>query len=196
MSASRNKFCLTHGASRRRQRGKQQPSTSKQMTLTDYTLICSAIAQKVFRTLPVPIRLRLKPDRHASYDKPRRKKTLKFCITGPPNGCFWNRDYSSYHIVYDPLQELHQKGTVQVRFMFFLNRKETGKGCFNKSVKQILYHLAGQKSFTFVINDEIALLYRPYFSRNLRNGWQKAAAKDLAWLIKKTFIPFDNLRKA
>jgi hypothetical protein len=131
----------------------------------------------------------LKHDVQATADKPERNKALKFCIWGRSKLGFWNRHYSSYHIVYDPSQELHQKGLFQVRFMFFLNRKQTSNGRFNQAVKEILCNLGGRRKFTFVVNDEIVFLYRPYSN----SGWQNIANEDLAWLISRTFSRFEKL---
>ena len=158
------------------------------MNMQQFTDECLKIHQDVSRRMP----LTLKSDKSATLDKPERKtETLKFCIWGQSSGFCWDRNYASYHIIYDPAGNLDQKGLLQVRFMFFLNRKQTDKS-LNQAVEKILYRLAGQRQFKFVLDDKIVFLYRPYYK--LSSKWRKAVTDDLVWLINETLPRFDKLK--
>jgi hypothetical protein len=116
----------------------------KNMNMQQFTDECLKIHQDVSRRMP----LTLKSDKSATLDKPERKtETLKFCIWGQSSGFCWDRNYASYHIIYDPAGNLDQKGLLQVRFMFFLNRKQTDKSLnqcqfFRKFSDRIVTHPA------------------------------------------------------
>lgn len=164
------------------------------MTPIEYTAVCLNITRAAQQRFPLALRNRLIHDPSATPDKPGRK-ALKFCIWGSPEGDFWSRDYSSYSIVYDPHKELAQDAPFQVRFMFFLNRKETGKGRFNQAVKNILIPLHDRRGFELEIiaKPEMIFLYRLYHNPALNPEWQKTATEDLTWLITQTFHRLDKL---
>ena len=85
---------------------------------------------------PITITSNLAEDELATADKPGRK-ALKFCMWCGMKQGFWDRDYSSYHLIYDPQKEVGES-LLQLRFMFFLRRKKTGGGKFNS---QVQYHV-------------------------------------------------------
>ena len=93
------------------------------MTKNKYTDVCLKIIEAANMKIPLAFQTRLKTDRQATADKPGRQ-TLKFCIWGKSKNGFWNRHYSSYHIVYDSNQEASSKrGASSQIYVLFESRR-------------------------------------------------------------------------
>ncbi len=119
------------------------------MTQSEFTGLAEAIFDDAKQKLSIAIKSRLVCDKSSTPDKREKRferKTLKFCVWSHPIAGFWDRDYGSYHIIYDPQKDLSD-AIFQVRFMFFTKRKQTSSGRFNSDVWRTLQPFDGQRGF-------------------------------------------------
>ena len=164
------------------------------MTYQQFTDTCQRILDQARGKLPVHITSNLVHDELATNDKPGRK-ALKFCMWCGMKQGFWDRDYSSYHLIYDPQKELDE-ALLQVRFMFFLRRQKTGGGKFNSQVRSTLARLSGKNGFDLQETPQLVNLRKLYFLPAPTSDWEKNAAQDIAWLIEETWDQFDSFLAA
>jgi hypothetical protein len=163
------------------------------MNIPQFTTVCDRIFTNASAKIPVGLRAGLTHDPSATRDSERVKDTLKFCIWKNSKSGFWNRHYSSYHIIYDPQKELIEDCLFQVRFMFFLKRKEVGKGKFNQDVFGALEPLDQQNGFKRDITPILAVLTKCYQGVGPTPKWEADAADSLAWLLTNTLPAFSKL---
>lgn len=162
------------------------------MDIPTFTPLCLRIFTNASAKLSVGLRTGLKHDPSATMDSERVKQTLKFCIWKDSQSGFWNRHYSSYHIIYDPQKELSEDCLFQVRFMFFLHRKEVGKGKFNQAVFAALQPLDGQNGFQYVVTPKHAILRKCYQGIGPTPAWEADAIDALGWLLSNTLPAFQK----
>ena len=165
------------------------------MTQSEFTDLVEAIFDDAKQKLPVAIKCRLVCDKSSTADKREKRleqKTLKFCIWSDPTSGFWDRDYGSYHIIYDPRKEISD-AIFQVRFMFFTKRKQTGNGRFNSDVWQALKPLDGQREFKLSQGPKQIDFQKPYYVPCQSEAWQKEAIGDLTWMVAETWPRFERI---
>jgi hypothetical protein len=163
------------------------------MDIPQFTTICERIFTKASAKIPLGLRAGLTHDPWATRDSERVMQTLKFCIWKDAKSGFWNRHYSSYHIIYDPQKELSEDCLFQVRFMFFLDRKEVGKDKFHNDVFTTLRPLDQQHGFECVITSKLAMLTKRYPGIGVTQQWETDATEALAWLLTSTLPKFSKL---
>lgn len=162
------------------------------MNRQPFTTVCSAILGQASKSIPAAYRAQLTHDDEATSDKGKRE-TAMFSIWGEDQQGFWHRGYCSYSIVYDPHKLLGEGVPFQVRFVYFHNRKENSKGQFNDPVHRVLSFLDGQNGFIYAENKKTFRVFHPYDNPTATPQWQRAAAKDLEWLIAWTLPAFTQM---
>jgi len=163
------------------------------MNIPRFTAVCERIFTKASAKIPVGSRAGLIHDPSATRDSERVTHALKFCIWKDSTSRFWNRHYSSYHIIYDPQKELSEDCLFQIRFMFFLNRKEVGEDRFHNDVFTTLQPLDQQHGFECVITPKLAVLTKHYQGIGPTPQWEADATDALAWLLTSTLPIFSKL---
>ena len=163
------------------------------MDILQFTVVCKRIFTKASAQIPVGLRAGLIHDPSATRDSERVTQTLKFCIWKDTKSEFWNRHYSSYHIIYDPQKELPEDCLFQVRFMFFLDRKEVGKNKFHNDVFTALQRPHQQHGFEYLISPKLAVLTKLYPGFGATPKWETDATDALAWLLNSTLPIFSKL---
>ena len=163
------------------------------MDIPQFTTLCERIFTNASAKIPVGLRVGLVHDPSATRDSERVTHTLKFCIWKDGQSQFWNRHYGSYHIIYDPQKELSEDCLFQVRYMFFLNRKEVGKHKFDNDVFAALQPLDQQHGFQCIITPKHAVLTKHYQGVGPTPQWEADATDSLAWLLASTLPAFSKL---
>lgn len=166
------------------------------MTQSEFTDLAEAIFDDAKQKLPVAIKSRVVCDKSSTADKREKRfeqETLKFCIWSSPTAGFWDRDYGSYHIIYDPRKELSEEAIFQVRFMFFTKRKQTGSGRFNSDVWHSLQPFDGQQGFKLSQGPKHIDFQKLYYIPCQSKAWLNEATEDLAWMLAETWPQFERI---
>lgn len=161
-----------------------------------FTTMCQSIYSQALKRVPQAYHSILTCDKISTSDKKHNNRaTFVFCIWGKPRSGFWNRDYCCYSIVHDPHSNILGEGVpFQVRFYYFLTRKETSKGQFKNDVYSIVKPLDGQSGFIFDTHHPYRIyIYKPYQQLSSAPKSVEGAAADLAWLMAWTLPAFTQM---
>lgn len=162
------------------------------MNINEFSDVALQVTEKAKALLDPGLATELKYRKKAKQEHCERMHSVLFTIWGKSPAELWDPVFGNYAIVHDPDLEMAENAPFQVRFMFFLRRKETGEGRFSTKVMGILQQLDGREGFTMHDapdrNGEpyLVILKKLYRNKEANPAWIAQAAKDLAWLINNT----------
>jgi hypothetical protein len=164
------------------------------MNNAEFTNHCMGIKNRLKGGLHPQLFAKLEFSRTAIREHRNRVNSLAFPIWAASPAGFWHPNYGNYTVIHDPDRAMVEAALFQIRFIFFLKRKETGKGRFSLKVREILEDLNGREGFELGIakdaNDEGILIVLKKTYDPLSFG---SAGDDLKWLIKQTLPQFQLL---
>jgi hypothetical protein len=142
------------------------------ITANDFIALCQRALAHTKQKVPAAIAGRLSADKEPRRDK--KPQNLQSTIVDRPKNGFWDRHYSAYAVVYDPLTGVG--GTWTVRFMHHHSRADCGSGKYAPAIRDLLKPFDGCEGFEFEYGPNSIQLRRFFHGTDLPDLEPKIAA--------------------